>query len=96
MTSAMISKIKQGIAPCRGMAEGLVLLSVDFFLIFGAAIQKQQTKANTDRFPCLFLEQAIKRGAGIVGVARRWCRSVFAGLAHCAGGQGVAGHGHSR
>jgi hypothetical protein len=37
MASAMINKIKQGIAPCRGMAEAL--LSVDFFLIFGAAIQ---------------------------------------------------------
>ena len=33
----MISRIKQGIAPCRGIAE--VLTSVDFFLIFGAAIQ---------------------------------------------------------
>jgi hypothetical protein len=39
ITSAIISKIKQGIAPWRGMAEGL---SLDFFLIFGAAIQKEQ------------------------------------------------------
>jgi hypothetical protein len=46
ITSAIISKIKQGIAPWRGMAEGL--LSLDFFLIFGAAIQKEQCTASTD------------------------------------------------
>jgi hypothetical protein len=44
ITSAIISKIKQGIAPWRGIAEGL--LSVDFFLIFGAAIQKEQVRPS--------------------------------------------------
>ena len=38
IASTMTSRIKQGIAPCRGIAE--VLTSVDFFLIFGAAIQR--------------------------------------------------------
>src|SRR5437868_15174750 len=35
----MSSKIRQGIAPCRGMAEPFV--SLDFFFIFGAAIQRR-------------------------------------------------------
>jgi hypothetical protein len=35
--------------------------------------------------PCLFLEQAIKRGTGIVRIARRRCRSV-SGLAHSSRG----------
>jgi len=43
---AIISKIKQGIAPWRGMAEAL--LSLDFFLIFGAAIQNERCIASTD------------------------------------------------
>lgn len=38
IASTIISSIKQGIAPCRGIAEGLT--SADFFLIFGAAIQR--------------------------------------------------------
>jgi hypothetical protein len=45
ITSAIISKIKQGIAPCLGMAE--LLVSLDFFLIFGAAIQKRRYMADT-------------------------------------------------
>lgn len=84
----MISKIKQGIAPWRGMAEAL--LSVDFFLIFGAAIQNGLYTGSTDDVPRLFLEQAIKGGASIVRVARRLAHSVFTSFTHCAGGQRIA------
>jgi hypothetical protein len=44
ITSAIINKIKHGIAPWRGVAE--VLLSVVFFLIFGAAIQKNDVSQH--------------------------------------------------
>jgi hypothetical protein len=94
ITSAIISKIKQGTAPWRGMADGL--LSLDFFLIFGAAIQKEQSRASTDLTFRLFLEQAIKRGAGIIRVAWPRYHSVFAGSARTARGLGIAGHRHSR
>jgi hypothetical protein len=72
ITSAIISKIKQGIAPWRGIAEGL--LSLDFFLIFGAAIQKEQSTACMDlTFGVYFLNRLSNaarasfalRGAGI-------------------------------
>jgi hypothetical protein len=51
MTPTMInrsaSNIKHGIAPWRGIAEVLELL--DFFLIFGAAIQMVTRKRQTSR-----------------------------------------------
>ena len=95
ITRAMISKIKHGIAPWRGIAE--VLVSLAFFLIFGAAIQNEQGKASTGSdLPCLLLEQAIKRGAGIIRVARRRHRSVFPSFANGARGQSIARNCHSR
>jgi hypothetical protein len=94
MASAMINKIKQGIAPWRGMAEAL--LSVDFFLIFGAAIQNGRCTASTDEFASLFLEQAIKCGAGIGRVSRRRTRSVFTHSTGCTGGQRITRDCHAR
>lgn len=44
---------------------------------------------------CLFLEQAIKRGAGIIRVARRLAQSIFAGSAYSARGQGIPGDRYS-
>ncbi len=46
ITSTTISRIKHGIAPWRGIAE--VLTSADFFLIFGAAIQKGRFSGQPD------------------------------------------------
>ena len=94
MASAIISKIKHGIAPWRGMAEAL--LSVDFFLIFGAAIQNGRCTASTDEFTFLFLEQAIKCGAGVGCVARRLTRSVFTHSRRCTGRQRITRDRHAR
>jgi hypothetical protein len=86
--SAIISRIKQGIAPWRGIAE--VLLSLVFFLIFGAAIQRSKIRQHGSGLSCLFLEQAIKRSAGVIRVTRRLAHSVFASSTRCARRQRIA------
>ncbi|MGI9073174.1 MAG: hypothetical protein ACR2JB_18115 [Bryobacteraceae bacterium] len=71
ITSAIISKIKQGIAPWRGIAE--VLLSVDFFLIFGAAIQREQGTASTDlTFRIYFLNRLSNAARASFALRGAW------------------------
>jgi hypothetical protein len=90
-----MTRIKQGIAPWRGIADAL--LSVDFFLILGVAIQNGRCTTSTYVcVPCLFLEQAIKCGAGVASIARCLARSVFGAPTQSSGGLRIASHRYAR
>src|SRR5882672_8550567 len=77
--STSATSTRHGIAACRGIGEALPAGA--FFLILEDAK--------------LFLEQAIKRGARVAGVAWRGMRTVLGQSSRRGGRQSVARHRHA-
>jgi hypothetical protein len=66
-----MSRIKQGIAPWRGIADAL--LSVDFFLILGAAIQnRRRTTGTYFTFRAYFLNRLSNAARASVALRGAW------------------------